>query len=208
MVYGPAASPGRHQYSAPVHGQYRACGHTPFTHSPAPRPSRTTPPAANIITISANPPPPPPPPSLPSPPPSPPHPPWPPYSWCCAVPSRYVPCTGIRGRVRRGQRATAAAEPLASPQLLSTELAGGSRSEMGNMMRKCADATVRSEFPAPMDNGAGGGRLVNAAKGPRPGTGPGRPRAMPRARAGGEILAGGGRSPVRACVEAYIARAS
>ena len=115
---------------------------------------------------------------------------------------------GIQGRVRRGQRATAAAEPLASPQLLSTELAGGSRSEMGNMMRKCADATVRSEFPAPMDSGAGGGRLVNAAKGLRPGTGPGRPRAMPRARAGGEILAAGGRPCVRACVEAYIARAS
>ena len=119
-------------------------------------------------------------------------------SWCCAVPSRYVPCTGIRGRVRRGQRATAAAEPLASPQLLSTELAGNSRSEMGNMMRKCADATARSEFPTPMDSGAGGGRLVNAAKGPRPGTGPGRPRAMPRARAGGEILAAGDRPCVRA----------
>ena len=119
-------------------------------------------------------------------------------SWCCAVPSRYVPCTGIWGRVRRGQRATAAAEPLASPQLLSTELAGGSRSEMGNMMRKCADATVRSGFTAPMDSGAGGGRLVNAAKGPRPGTGPGRPRAMPRARAGGEILAASDRPCVRA----------
>ena len=105
---------------------------------------------------------------------------------------------GIQGRVRRGQRATAAAEPLASPQLLSTELAGGSRSEMGNMMRKCADATARSEFPTPMDSGAGGGRLVNAAKGPRPGTGPGRPRAMPRARAGGEILAAGDRPCVRA----------
>ena len=105
---------------------------------------------------------------------------------------------GIQGRVRRGQRATAAAEPLASPQLLSTELAGGSRSEMGNMMRKCADATVRSEFPTPMDSGAGGGRLVNAAKGPRPGTGPGRPRAMPRARAGGEILAASDRPCVRA----------
>ena len=105
---------------------------------------------------------------------------------------------GIQGRVRRGQRTTAAAEPLASPQLLSTELAGGSRSEMGNMMRKCADATVRSEFPTPMDSGAGGGRLVNAAKGPRPGTGPGRPRAMPRARAGGEILAAGDRPCVRA----------
>ena len=215
MVYGPAASPGRHQHSAPVHGQYRACGHTPFTHSPAPRPSRTTPPAANIITISANPPPPPPPPSLPSPPPSPPHrhpslPPPPPYSDHGAAQYHHGMhhVWGIHGRVRRGQRATAAAEPLASPQLLSTELAGGSRSEMGNMMRKCADATVRSEFPAPMDNGAGGGRLVNAAKGLRPGTGPGRPRAMPRARAGRRGDFGGGRSPVRACVEAYIARAS
>ena len=205
MVYGPAASPGRHQYRAPVHGQYRACGHTPFTHSLVPRPSRTTPPAANIITISANPPPPPPPPSLPSPPPSPPHrhpslPPPPPYSDHGAAQYHHGMhhVWGIHGRVRRGQRATAAAEPLASPQLLSTELAGGSRSEMGNMMRKCADATVRSEFPAPMDNGAGGGRLVNAAKGLRPGTGPGRPRAMPRARAGGEILAAGGRPCVRA----------
>ena len=200
MVYGPAASPGRHQYHAPVHGQYRACGHTPFTHSPVPRPSRTTPPATNIITISANP-----------------HHHRPRHhcrhrhrhhptsptilrSWCCAVPSRYVPCTGIRGRVRRGQRATAAAEPLASPQLLSTELAGGSRSEMGNMMRKCADTTVRSEFPAPMDSGAGGGRLVNAAKSPRPGTGPGRPRAIDAEGAGRRGDFGGGRSPVRACV--------
>eukprot|EP00618_Florenciella_parvula_P032467 CAMPEP_0119544844 /NCGR_PEP_ID=MMETSP1344-20130328/54937_1 /TAXON_ID=236787 /ORGANISM="Florenciella parvula, Strain CCMP2471" /LENGTH=354 /DNA_ID=CAMNT_0007589351 /DNA_START=584 /DNA_END=1647 /DNA_ORIENTATION=- len=341
MVYGPAASPGRHQYRAPVHGQYRACGHTPFTHSLVPRPSRTTPPAANIITISANPPPPPPPPSLPSPPPSPPHrhpslPPPPPYSdhgaaqyhhgmhhvtghpwsskagaagdgggrWVNGVcpappvprastrqyracghtpfthslvprPSRTTPpaaniitisasttatgpaitavtatvttppsiqgrvrrgqrataaaelpppppysdhgaaqyhhgmyhVRGIQGPVRRGQRATAAAEPLASPQLLSTELAqaGGSRSEMGNMMRKCADATVRSEFPAPMDNGAGGGRLVNAAKGPRPGTGPGRPRAIDAEGAGRRGDFGGGRSPVRACVEAGIA---
>jgi len=201
MVYGPATSPGRHQYSAPVHGQYRACGHTPFTHSPAPRPTRTTPPRSESTTTTA------PaitavtatvttPPSLAT----------ILRSWCCAVPSRYVPCTGIRGRVRRGQRATAAAEPLASPQLLSTELAGNSRSEMGNMMRKCADATVRSGFTAPMDSGAGGGRLVNAAKGPRPGTGPGRPRAMPRARAGGDVLAAGGRAFVRACVEADIAR--
>ena len=148
----------------------------------------------------ANPPPPPPPPSLPSPPPSPPHPPWPPYSDHGAAQYHHgmYHVRGIQGRVRRGQRATAAAEPLASPQLLSTELAGNSRSEMGNMMRKCADATVRSEFPTPMDSGAGGGRLVNAAKGPRPGTGPGRPRAMPRARAGGEILAASDRPCVRA----------
>ena len=208
MVYGPAASPGRHQYRAPVHGQYRACGHTQFTHSPVPRPSRTTPPAANIITISANPPPPPPPPSLPSPPPSPTTPRPPPYSDHGAAQYHHgmYHVRGIQGRVRRGQRATAAAEPLASPQLLSTELAGGSRSEMGNMMRKCADATVRSEFPTPMDSGAGGGRLVNAAKGPRPGTGPGRPRAMPSEGAGRRGDFGGGRSPVRACVEADIAR--
>lgn len=192
MVYGPAASPGRHQYRAPVHGQYRACGHTPFTHSPAPRPTRTTPPRSESTTTTA--------PAItavtatvttPRP---------PPYSDHGAAQYHHgmYHVRGIQGRVRRGQRATAAAEPLASPQLLSTELAGNSRSEMGNMMRKCADATVRSEFPTPMDSGAGGGRLVNAAKGPRPGTGPGRPRAMPRARAGGEILAAGGRPCVRA----------
>ena len=54
---------------------------------------------------------------------------------------------GIQGRVRRGQRATAAAEPLASPQLLSTELAGGSRSEMGNMMRKWLMPRSDRNFP-------------------------------------------------------------
>ena len=208
MVYGPAASPGRHQYRAPVHGQYRACGHTPFTHSLVPRPSRTTPPAANIITISANPPPPPPPPSLPSPPPSPPHrhpslPPPPPYSDHGAAQYHHgmYHVRGIQGRVRRGQRATVAAEPLASPQLLSTELAGGSRSEMGNMMRKCADATVRSEFPAPMDNGGRWGRATNqcrerSATGHRTGQAEG--HAEGAGRRGREILAAGGRPCVSA----------